>query len=253
MSETILSARSVTKAHRIGSASQTVLAGVSLDVRAGDFTVVMGPSGAGKSTLLHVLGGMDMATSGTVEYAGARIDRLDERGMARLRRSAFGFVFQQSRLVSNLTLLENVVVAGFAGGKGSAREIRERSERLLDRMNVGDARHRLPAHVSGGEAQRASIARAVVNGPDVLFADEPTGSLNRANTSEVLDLFTDLNRDGQGILMVTHDQHAALRGNRILYLADGAIAGDLRLPAYGSDDLGRRQERVGSWLAGMDW
>lgn len=253
MKNTVLAARSVTKEYRAGSTRQAVLDNLTLDIREGDFTVIMGPSGAGKSTLLHVLSGMDRASSGSVSFGQVRVDRLDERGMAALRRTDFGFVFQQSRLVSNLTLLENVVVAGYLANARSPRQVRERANRLLDRMNVGQARDRLPAHVSGGEAQRASIARAVVNEPAILFADEPTGSLNRATTREVLDLFTGLNREGQSILMVTHDAHAALRGNRIVYLADGVVSGDLTLAPFGTDNLEQREARMFQWLAERDW
>lgn len=253
MKRTVLAARGVSKGYRSGPASQPVLDSVSLDLYEGDFTVVMGPSGAGKSTLLHVLSGMDRASSGTVEYGSRRIGSLDERGMAALRRRDFGFVFQQSRLVSNLTLLENVVVAGYLDPSRSARLTRERAGGLLDRMNVGAPRHRLPAQASGGEAQRASIARAVVNDPAILFADEPTGSLNRANSEEVLDLFTQLNAEGQSILMVTHDQRAALRGNRVVFLADGAVAGELELPRFSKGDQGTRAAHLGAWLAGMGW
>ena len=253
MKRTVLSARSVSKGYRSGPVDQPVLDNVTLDLYEGDFTVVMGPSGAGKSTLLHVLSGMDLASGGTVEYGRAHIESLRERGMAALRRRDFGFVFQRSRLVSNLTLLENVLVAGYLDASRSARQTRERAVRLLDRMNVGDARDRLPSQVSGGEAQRASIARAVVNAPAILFADEPTGSLNRANSSEVLDLFTQLNAEGQTILMVTHDQRAALRGNRVVFLADGAVAGELVLPRYGEDDQRERADRLDAWLAGMGW
>lgn len=249
----MLSARSVTKEYRSDSAVQTVLADVSIDLNRGGFTVVMGPSGAGKSTLLQVLSGMDRVSSGTVAYGDVRIDELDERGMASLRRDSFGFVFQQSRLIGGLTLLENVAVAGYLNRDRSARQTRAHAGRLLDRMNVGAARDRLPTKVSGGEAQRASIARAIVNEPELLFADEPTGSLNRASTDEVLDLFTELNREGQGILMVTHDQRAALRGDRILYLEDGAVAGELSLPVYDGADLAAREERVSRWLLGMNW
>lgn len=253
MNNTVLAARAVTKEYGAGSARQAVLDNLTLDIREGDFTVIMGPSGAGKSTLLHVLSGMDRASSGSVSFGEVRVDQLDGRGMAALRRTDFGFVFQQSRLVSNLTLLENVVVAGYLANARSPRQVRERANRLLARMNVGQARDRLPAHVSGGEAQRASIARAVVNEPAILFADEPTGSLNRAATREVLDLFTGLNREGQSILMVTHDAHAALRGNRIVYLADGAVSGDLTLAPFGTDNLEQREALMFQWLAERDW
>lgn len=248
-----IAARAVSRRYGEGAHAQTVLDRVTLDVYEGDFTVVMGPSGAGKSTLLQVLGGMDRPSAGSVSYRGMRIDSLDERSMARLRRSDFGFVFQQSRLVDNLTLLENVLVAGWAAPGRDPRALRERAGTLLERMGVGEAAGRLPAQASGGEAQRASIARAVLNSPVLLFADEPTGALNRSNGEEVLNLLTGLNREGQGILMVTHDQRAALRGNRILFIADGALAGELALGPYEAAGEARRAERLAAWLGKMGW
>ena len=196
----------------------------------------MGPSGAGKSTLLYALSGMDRITDGKIAYQGKTISRYSENQMARLRSQEFGFVFQQTHLVSNLSLYENVAVAGYVGRKRPPQEASKRAEALLEQMNVGSAKDRLPALVSGGEAQRAAIARAMINDPGLLFADEPTGALNKSNSEDVLDLLSRLNQSGQSILMVTHDVRAALRGNRILYLEDGKVLDELNLPVY---DCGR--------------
>ena len=196
----------------------------------------MGPSGAGKSTLLYALSGMDRITDGKIAYQGKTISRYSENQMARLRSQEFGFVFQQTHLVSNLSLYENVAVAGYVGKKRPPQEAAKRAEALLEQMNVGSAKDRLPALVSGGEAQRAAIARAMINDPGLLFADEPTGALNKSNSEDVLDLLSRLNQSGQSILMVTHDVRAALRGNRILYLEDGKVLDELNLPVY---DCGR--------------
>ncbi len=196
----------------------------------------MGPSGAGKSTLLYALSGMDRITDGKIAYQGKTISRYSESQMARLRSQEFGFVFQQTHLVSNLSLYENVAVAGYVGKKRPPQEAAKRAEALLEQMNVGSAKDRLPALVSGGEAQRAAIARAMINDPGLLFADEPTGALNKSNSEDVLDLLSRLNQSGQSILMVTHDVRAALRGNRILYLEDGKVLDELNLPVY---DCGR--------------
>lgn len=231
----------------------TVLNQVDVELYARDFTVVMGPSGAGKSTLLYALSGMDRVTSGEILYRGEPISGFSETKMARLRSREFGFVFQQTHLVSNLTLYENVAVAGYVSKKCPPRETAERASALLERMRVGDARDRLPNQVSGGEAQRAAIARAMINDPGLLFADEPTGALNRSNSEEVLDLLSQINLDGQSILMVTHDVRAALRGNRILYLEDGKILDELTLPVYEADRARERENQVSSWLAHLRW
>ena len=214
---------------------------------------VDGPSGAGKSTLLYALSQMDAVTEGTVSYQGKELTRLKEKQMAKLRAEEFGFVFQQTHLVSNLTLLENVAVAGFVCKKGSTSQIQSRAQTLLTQMGVEKAENRLPSQVSGGEAQRAAIARAMIGNPGLLFADEPTGALNRSHSQEVLDLLTALNQSGQSILMVTHDLRAAVRGNRILYLEDGKILDELELPAYQAAQDKQREEKISQWLSKLQW
>ena len=226
--------RALCKTFSQSGVSTAILDQVDIDIFQHDFTVIMGPSGAGKSTLLYALSGMDRITDGKIAYQGKTISRYSESQMARLRSQEFGFVFQQTHLVSNLSLYENVAVAGYVGRP--PQEAAKRAEALLEQMNVGSAKDRLPALVSGGEAQRAAIARAMINDPGLLFADEPTGALNKSNSEDVLDLLSRLNQSGQSILMVTHDVRAALRGNRILYLEDGKVLDELNLPVY---DCGR--------------
>lgn len=213
----------------------------------------MGPSGAGKSTLLYSLSGMDSVTGGEIFYQGKEISGYPESRMAHLRGREFGFVFQQTHLVSNLTLYENVAVAGYVAKKRPPQETAKRAESLLKQMNVGSAKDRLPAQVSGGEAQRAALARGMINEPGLLFADEPTGALNKSSGEEVLNLLSQLNRDGQSILMVTHDVRAALRGNRILYLEDGKILDELNLPDYEAGQDGERELQLGGWLSALQW
>ena len=250
---TILQGKKVSRIFLQGNKKTAVLDQIDLEIYDGDFTVIMGSSGAGKSTLLYALSGMDQISGGQVFYKGRQISGLKEKQMAKLRAEEFGFVFQQTNLVSNLTLLENVAVAGYVSRKGSTEEIRERARQLLKQMNVEKAENRFPSQVSGGEAQRAAIARAMIGQPGLLFADEPTGALNRSNTTEVLDLLTDLNRSGQSILMVTHDMRAAARGNRILYLEDGKVLDELKLPVYRESQEKAREDKVSSWLSGLQW
>lgn len=251
MNEVILSARDVVKAYQDGV--EPALNRVSVDIYSGDFTVVMGPSGAGKSTLLYCLSGMDGISGGAVLYRGLELGKLSEAQMAVLRAEEFGFVFQQAHLVSNLTLLENVAVAGYLKADAATKAVNEKATRLLERMHADKARDRLPREASGGEAQRAAIARAVINKPGMLFADEPTGALNRKNSEEVLDLLTALNHEGQSILMVTHDVRAALRGDRILYLEDGRLRDEITLPPYDPQSARVREERLNGWLSALAW
>ena len=251
MRKALLTAKEIVKTYP--GAQEPVLNHINVEIYDGDFTVIMGPSGAGKSTLLYALSGMDTISSGQVLYKGKELGTLSEKKMAKLRASEFGFVFQQTHLVSNLTLFENVAVAGFLEKGKSEQDVRNRAEELLKRMNVEKAKNRLPAEASGGEAQRAAIARAMINRPGLLFADEPTGALNRKNSEEVLELLTALNRDGQSILMVTHDVKAAIRGTRILYLEDGKILDEMPLPPFDVKTAKEREEKVNAWLTALSW
>lgn len=244
MKNTVLSAKKLCKSFAHNGGQVHILSHIDFDLYEGDFTVIMGASGSGKSTLLYALSGMDRATAGEVIYNGSDIVKMKENDLAKLRYTDFGFIFQQMHLVSNLTLFENVAVPGYLNKSKSAAEVRKRTEKLLEQMSVSHIKSHLPTQVSGGEQQRCAIARAVINSPRVLFADEPTGALNRKNTTDVLDLLTELNRDGQSILMVTHDMRAALRADRILYIADGKIIGELTLPTYSQSDERSRETQV---------
>ena len=253
MKQVLLKGNHITKRFLQGENGNTVLDDVSVEICDGDFTVIMGSSGAGKSTLLYALSGMDRVSEGTVVYKGKEISCLKEKQMAKLRANEFGFVFQQSHLVSNLTLFENIAVAGYMGDQQTEKKAGERAEFLLEQMHIEKAKNRYPSEVSGGEAQRAAIARAVVNEPGIVFADEPTGALNKSNTEDVLDLLTSLNQKGQGILLVTHDIHAACRGTKILYLEDGKILSEMNLLPYEKNEERDREMRVSQWLDSLKW
>lgn len=253
MKEVLLSAEGLCKEFLQGTDKEQILRDIDVDIYKGDFTVIMGASGAGKSTLLYALSGMDGITEGKVLYKGEEISRYTERQMARLRSREFGFVFQQTHLVSSLSLFENVAVAGYLDSKKDAKEVRQKAEELLERMGVEKAQARFPSEVSGGEAQRAAIARAVINQPGLIFADEPTGALNKRNTDEVLKLLTGLAKNGQSILMVTHDTKAAIRGTRILYLEDGKILDEMSMGIYRETDAREREKKLNEWLSALSW
>lgn len=253
MKNTILSAKGLSKSFAHNGGQIHVLTHVDLDLYEGDFTVIMGASGSGKSTLLYALSGMDRATAGSVTYNNEDLVTMKEKKLAKLRYTDFGFIFQQMHLVSNLTMFENVAVSGYLNKTKTASEVKERAEELLEQMGISHIKTHLPSQVSGGEQQRCAIARAVINNPKLLFADEPTGALNRKNTKEVLNLLTKLNQSGQSILMVTHDMKAALRASRLLYIADGNIIGELSLPPYNPDDEKSREAQVNAWLDSMEW
>ena len=253
MKNTILSARGLCKSFAHNGGQVHILTGLDVDIYEGDFTIIMGPSGSGKSTTLYALSGMDRATGGQVLYKGEDIVKMSEKKLASLRHGDFGFIFQQMHLVSNLTLLENVTVPGYLNKGHTAAEVDKSAKELLEKMGIAHIAGHLPSQCSGGEQQRCAIARAVINKPALLFADEPTGALNRRNTTEVLDLLTELNRNGQSILMVTHDARAACRASRILYIEDGKIIGDLELSSYEAKDEKHRETQINSWLHSMEW
>ena len=253
MKKVILSARNLCKTFSQGGTDTQILKSVSADIYEGDFTVIMGASGAGKSTLLYSLSGMDGITDGEVLFDGEKISGPSEKKQAKLRSEHFGFVFQQTHLVSNLTLFENTAVAGYVGKKHTVNSVREKALELLRQMNVDNAKDRLPSQVSGGEAQRAAIARAMINSPRLIFADEPTGALNKSNSTEVMRLLSKLNRNRQSILMVTHDVRAALCGNRILYMEDGKILDELNLPPYSDGEEKLRNQQINEWLSALRW
>lgn len=253
MKNTILSAKDLCKSFAHNGEQLHILSHIDLELFEGDFTVIMGASGSGKSTLLYALSGMDRATAGKIVYNGEDLVTMSEKKLATLRHTDFGFIFQQMHLVSNLTLFENIVVPGYLNKQQTAASIKEYGGELIEKMELSSIKSHLPSQVSGGQQQRCAIARAVINHPKLLFADEPTGALNRKNTIEVLNLLTELNRLGQSILMVTHDMKAALRASRILYLEDGKIIGSLTLPPYSPDDEKSRETQINAWLESMEW
>ncbi len=213
----------VTKIYDAAS-SQRALDGVSLRIAAGKITAVMGPSGSGKSTLLNLVAGIDRATGGRIVVDGLEITRLGETALARYRRAKVGLVFQFFNLLNNLTVLDNVLIPAQLAGV-AAPEAGRRTGELLEQLGIADQARKYPARLSGGQRQRVAVARALVNRPVLLLADEPTGALDTHSGEQVLDLFRDLNSAGQTIVLVTHDPRLAERyADRIVTLVDGAVA-----------------------------
>ena len=247
----LLHAEKLCKSYASDGMQNHVLRNIDLELREGQFTVVMGASGSGKSTLMYCLSLMDKATSGSLRYQDRNLANLSDNQMAQLRREEFGFVFQQIHLVANLTLFENIAVPGYLTMK--ARAAHRRADDLLTQLGLDHLGRRLPTQVSGGQAQRAAVARALVNSPALLFADEPTGALNSSAGRQILDLLTSLNQAGQSVLMVTHDVKAATRADRLLYIKDGVIGGDMVLPRYAASGRDAREAQVVAWLTSFGW
>ncbi len=247
----ILTVRDLSKTFSNESVQQHVLKNLNLSIYKGDFTVVMGNSGSGKSTLLYALSGMDRPTLGTVTYnvadklekkcrktnngEGVEISKFSNDCLALFRRNHCGFVFQQNYLNDSMSALDNIMVCGLLKTK-DRKALAERSKKLLERVEIGSQDWgKFPTQLSGGQQQRVAVVRGVINQPEILFADEPTGALNSQNTNNVLDILTDLNNQGQSIVMVTHTVKAAERGNRIIYLSDGIISDECDLGPYAGD------------------
>jgi len=233
----VLRARGLRRDYGKGEALVRAVDGVSLDVAAGETVAVMGPSGCGKSTLLHLLGGLDRPTGGEVWLAGQSLGRLGERGLARLRRDAVGFVFQAFHLMDELTAVENVELPALLAGH-SARAARRRAAGLLERVGLADRAAFLPTALSGGQRQRVAIARALVSDPLVVLADEPTGNLDSEATLEVLRLFESLHTAGQTLVIVTHDSRIAATADRLIGMRDGAFVDETRLTGGTTGNLG---------------
>ena len=237
MSETVLAARRLSKKFGKGDGLVRAVDEVDLEVTRGETVAVMGPSGCGKSTLLHLLGGLERPSEGEIQLAGNRVDQMGERAMARLRRTAVGFVFQAFHLMDELTARENVELPALLAGR-SPRAARRRAADLLDRVGLADRATFLPAALSGGQRQRVAIARALSNDPLVVLADEPTGNLDSAATLEVLRLFDGLRSAGQTLVVVTHDSRIAATADRLISMRDGAFTGETRMSGGTHGNLG---------------
>lgn len=258
--EIILTAKDLCKTYSNETVQQHVLKNLNLNVYKGDFTVVMGNSGSGKSTLLYALSGMDRPSLGTVTYyveniarkaksgdktfesakenaskSGTEISKYSNDKLAVFRRDHAGFVFQQNYLNDSLSALDNVMISGLLKNK-DRKALAQKAKDLLDRVEIEEQDYKkFPTQLSGGQQQRVAVVRGVINDPEVLFADEPTGALNSQNTINVLNILSDLNSSGQSIVMVTHTIKAAERGNRIIYLSDGVISDECDLGPYVGD------------------
>jgi len=236
--KTVLKTEKLCKSFSSGGVEQQVLKDLDVEIYEGDFTVIMGSSGCGKSTLLYALSGMDTPTGGSVFFDGADIARYGQDRLAVFRRHNCGFVFQQIYLMDSMSLLDNVLSSGLLTGE--KKGVYERAQQLLKQVGLEEKLwHKLPSQISGGEAQRVGIVRALINNPKILFADEPTGALNSGTGKNVLDVFTNFNAGGQSIVMVTHDVKSAVRGDRVLFMRDGGIEGELKMDKYTPSETGR--------------
>ncbi len=248
----LLKTEKLCKTFSNGGQQQHVLKNIDLELYRGDFTVIMGASGAGKSTLLYALSGMDTPSLGSITFGNTVISDLSQDGLAVFRRNHCGFVFQQIYLIDGMSVMDNVLSAGLLINKDKNALV-ARAKELFSAVDISEETlKKFPTQISGGEAQRVGVVRALINSPEILFADEPTGALNSQTGQDVLNTLTKFNEQGQSVVMVTHDMRSARRGNRILYLKDGVIMGECNLGKYVHGDTARH-EKLSAFLKEMGW
>lgn len=253
----ILAVKNLCKTYIVSKRQNNVLKNVNFTVSEGEMTAVMGPSGSGKSTLLYTVSGMDGITSGEVLFCGKNITAMGERELADLRLNEMGFIFQQMYMLKNLTVLDNIILPAAQSKKNteSRRQTDERGRALMRRLGIDDVGGNDINEVSGGQLQRACICRSMINNPKMIFADEPTGALNRSTSDEVMNELLSLNRDGTTIMCVTHDSKVAAKCSRVLYIVDGGIIGEKEMGHFGGGDkeFRDRERELNNWLMEQGW
>ena len=250
---TLLKAKDVSKTYVVNKRQNHVLKNVNFEIEEGEMVAVMGPSGSGKSTLLYAVSGMDKATGGSVEFEGKEITSLKDKEMAKIRLDEMGFIFQQMFMMKNLSILDNIVLPAVQSEKNkqSKKEKFAYGEELMRKLGIIETADNDINEVSGGQLQRACICRAMINKPKLLFADEPTGALNRTSSNEVMEELVKLNEEGSTIMMVTHDAKVAARCTRVLYIVDGGIRGEHRVDTTASEK--DRERALNNWLMELGW
>ncbi len=252
----ILEVKDLCKTYIVNKRQNNVLRNVSFSVAPGEMVAVMGPSGSGKSTLLYTVSGMDGMTAGDVLFDGKSIAGLGQKELADLRLDHMGFVFQQMYMLKNLSLLDNILLPSRQSKKikESRKEKNERAKELMRRQGIIEVADNGIDEVSGGQLQRACLCRSLINKPKMIFADEPTGALNRAASDEVMDMLGAVNREGTTVMLVTHDTKVAARCTRVMYIVDGNIRGEYNLDVYdGVSPLRDRERAINNWLMEMGW
>lgn len=250
----IIEAKNLCKTYVVDKRQNNILKNVSFKVEKGEMVAIMGPSGSGKSTLLYSISGMDRATSGEVIFDGRDITKLNENDLANVRLDKMGFIFQQMFMMKNLTILDNILLPAVESKKDTSprKEKVEKAEALMRKLGIIEIADNDINEVSGGQLQRACIARSMMNSPEILFADEPTGALNRQSSTEVMEELCKLNADGTTIMMVTHDSKVAAKCSRVLYIVDGHIEGEYISPDASVNEKDR-ERALNNWLMDLGW
>ena len=252
----ILEVKDLCKTYIVNKRQNNVLKNVNFNISEGEMVAVMGPSGSGKSTLLYTVSGMDSVTAGEVLFCGNNIAKMGEKELADLRLDEMGFIFQQMYMLKNLTVLDNIILPAAQSKKNneSRRQTVKRGQELMRKLGIIDIDDNDINEVSGGQLQRACICRSMINNPKMIFADEPTGALNRTSSDEVMDELAKLNKDGTTVMLVTHDVKVAAKCTRVMYIVDGNIKGEYNLDKYENSSQMRERERaLNNWLLELGW
>ncbi len=252
----VIDVKDLCKTYVVNKKQNNVLRNVSFSIEDGEMVGIMGPSGSGKSTLLYTVSGMDRMTAGSVSFDGKELSDLNDNEMADVRLDDMGFIFQQMYMMKNLSILDNILLPAVKSRKcrESRNDTEKRGRALMRKLGIEETADNDINEVSGGQLQRACICRSMINNPKVIFADEPTGALNRTASDEVMDEMVGLNREGTTIMLVTHDVKVASRCSRVLYIVDGNIQGEYKLGNFeGKENLRDRERMLNNWLLEMGW
>lgn len=254
--EKILEVTDLCKTYIVDKRQNHVLKNVNFSVKEGEMVGIMGPSGSGKTTLLYTVSGMDDATGGSIRFQNRDLTKLNNKELANVRLNDMGFIFQQMYMLKNLPILDNIILPAVQSKKTNStrQEKVEKGLALMHKLGIANIADNDINEVSGGQLQRACIARSMVNDPAIIFADEPTGALNRTASNEVMEELVRLNQEGTTIMMVTHDAKVAAKCTRVLYIVDGTIKGEYNLGRYESENTLRERERsLNNWLLELGW
>ena len=256
MNKTVIDVKDLCKTYVVNKKQNNVLKNVNFSIDEGEMVAIMGPSGSGKSTLLYTVSGMDRMTAGSVSFCGKELSDLSDNAMADVRLDDMGFIFQQMYMMKNLSILDNIILPAVKSRKNkeSKSATEKRGRALMKKLGIEDTAENDINEVSGGQLQRACICRSMINSPKVIFADEPTGALNRAASDEVMGEMVKLNNEGTTVMLVTHDAKVAAKCSRVLYIVDGNIQGEYKLGNFNNEDnLRDRERRLNNWLMEMGW
>ena len=262
---TALKVTDLCKTYITNKRQNNVLKNVNFEIKDGEMIAIMGPSGSGKSTLLYSVSGMDRATAGEVILGDMDITKLNERELSDVRLKYMGFIFQQMHMLKNLSVMDNIILPAYEATKdgGERKKIDDNCKKLMHRLEISEIADNDITEVSGGQLQRACICRSLINNPKIIFADEPTGALNRAASDEVMSILNSLNEDGTTMMIVTHDMKVAAKCSKVMYIVDGNIKGELELGKLSVSEDGtvkdmktvvkEREKKINNWLSDMGW